>query len=185
MEKHSNPTRSGQSIGICLAQKNAGFTLIEVIVGLVILGVVVGVVALSLGRNTGVERLRAATQRAQALISTHCRQNAILQGQVIGVLVGSDRYQFVSLFDDTWLPIPSAQAEVLHSGTEVWVSLDGRRAEAREHIGEQPQIFCLPTGELTPFSLHFELIDPPLRHSLQGASNGHLEIADEAIEVRA
>lgn len=162
-----------------------GFTLIEVLVGLVILAVVVGVVALSLGRDTGVERIRTAAQRAQALISTNCRQSAMLQGQVIGVLVGNEQYAFVSLFEDTWLPVPGTKSERLSPGIEVWASLDGRRTEARDQVGERPQILCLPTGELTPFTLHFEIsqAQTALRHSLQGASNGHLEVTENAVEL--
>ena len=113
-----------------------GFTLIEVLVVVVILAVVVTVVTVTLGRDRGPARLQLAAERAQALITAHCRQNAILQGRLIGVVVDTHEYAFVSQFQDQWLPLNQVRNEVLAPGVSVWVSLDGRRAEVAEDDGE-------------------------------------------------
>jgi general secretion pathway protein H len=173
------PTNSSSPRQLRLTNKrSAGFTLIEILVGLVILGVVVGVVALSLGRDRGVGRLRVAAERAQALISTHCRQSAILQGRLIGVAFAEDEYFFTNRWEGQWLPLPEVKSEPLPAGIEVWISQDDRRVEEREDISDPPQILCLPSGELIPFELHFELPEPRHSITLKAASNGDFELGE-------
>lgn len=143
---------------------------------MVIVGIVVGVVALSLGRDRGPARLRIAAERAQALITAHCRQGAILQGRVVGVHVTPTEYEFLVYQGELWQPLPQSRVEELSSGLEAWVSLDGRRADGTDDELPQPQILCLPSGELTPFQIHFELADDALELTLSGRANGQLEV---------
>jgi general secretion pathway protein H len=173
------PAKTPATTGSTLAaRRSAGFTLIEILVGLVILGVVVGVVALSLGRDRGVGRLSVAAQRAQALISTHCRQSAILQGRLIGVAFTADEYFFVNRWEGEWLRLPGVKTELLPPGIEVWISQDNRRVEEREALNDLPQILCLPSGELIPFELHFELPEPRHSITLKASSNGDFELGE-------
>ena len=135
-------------------QKSAGFTLIELLVVLVIMGVMISLVTLSIG---GQNRERETHQAALRLISLMrlASDEAVLNGKLIGWQIDEQQYQFMQRHEGKWVgvaddrlfksnPLPAW----LHSEFEV----EGRPVELLDS-SEQPQLFFLPSGELTAFRL--------------------------------
>ncbi|GAB4190246.1 MAG: GspH family T2SS minor pseudopilin variant ExeH [Wenzhouxiangellaceae bacterium] len=160
-----------------------GFTLIELLVGLVIIAVVATAVSLTLGRDRGPQRLLQSAQRMQAMITTHCRQAAILQGQVIGLLVDGESYQFLTQQDEYWLPAAGLEATDLPAGIQAWTWLDGQpvRPDLSRDELPRPQVLCLPSGEMTPFSIRLQLATPATVVHLEGAGGGDLRLLHDAL----
>jgi len=129
-----------------------GYTLLEVLVVMVILGVMSGFIILSLRGNPEGARLSEAADRIAALVQLQCEE-ALLGNRTMRMRLDDSGYRFEvanrSGWEDhgkdvfrsrTW-PVPLAAR----------LSIDGR-ADAMGTAGDN-FIYCLPTGELTPFEL--------------------------------
>ena len=119
---------------------------------MVILGVLSGFIILSLRGNTEAERLSEAADRVAALVQLQCEE-ALLGNHAMRMRLDNSGYRFEvstrsgwekhgrDVFRSRTWPVPLA-ARLTVDG---WADAMG--------IGGDNHVYCLPTGELTPFEL--------------------------------
>ncbi len=133
-----------------------GLSLLEVLVVMAIVAVLVAAITLSFGGGDS-RRLENAARRAQALIELAC-DRASLSGSDMGIRVSRDRLEFGFIDVAGWHAIEgndSAEAlrpRVLGEGVSLQLRSDGRELRLDGEAGG-PQLACLGSGELTPFTL--------------------------------
>ncbi|MBL4583676.1 MAG: type II secretion system minor pseudopilin GspH [Pseudomonadales bacterium] len=147
----------------------SGFTLIELLVVLVIMGVMISLVTFSTGIQN---RERETHQTALRLISLMrlASDEAVLNGKLLGWQLSEQQYQFMQREEGNWQAVPDDRLLKLNPlppwlATELEV--EGRLVEplvepAQTAEPEQlPQLFILPSGEMTAFKLDlFDKNDP-------------------------
>ncbi|MBT8131180.1 MAG: type II secretion system minor pseudopilin GspH [Gammaproteobacteria bacterium] len=175
---HTGPTRF----------RAGGFTLLELMVVVIIIGVIVTLAVVSLGDNAA-QRLDDESFRFSSLIRL-AADEAILQGQEIGLEVNRDGYSFHT-FDDQlrqWLPFSGERLfrqRTMSDGIELELRLDDQTFElplAEDEDGNeavQPQILLLSSGETTPFDLIIEMPALDKQVVLRGLGNGVVETLTE------
>ena len=121
--------------------------------------------------------LRDDLGRLAALLKRNC-QDALLSGQHLGIQVGDGGYDVFRHDGNNWVNIKSDSVIYRHwdwSGD--WqMDLEFQGRDAQINGGEDtPQLICLASGELLPFSL---VLSEGISHSLvlSGRTNGHVEI---------
>lgn len=93
--------------------RDAGVTLVEILVVLVLIGVMAGAIGLSLG-NAG--KGDAADREARLLAArlTRAADEALLTGEPMAVVWGDDRYRFVRFHEGAWIAFDVAQLSTEH-----------------------------------------------------------------------
>ena len=129
-----------------------GFTLIEIAVVVLIIVIILGLVSVNLepDRNAAV---RDEAQRLAFLLHT-AQQEAVLEGKVLAVALGSQGYSFLLLNDKNEFK-PIAQDDVLRSRPlppDISISsVDIEGASEKD----ASRLIILPTGELPEFTVTF------------------------------
>jgi len=113
--------------------RNAGFTLIEIMVVMLIIGIIMGMAALSINLNqsnileTEIKRMRALTVMAT--------EEVIIQGEEMAVEIHSNGYQFLRLLQSQdqwqWQPVNEDKlfrARCFPEGIELKLELEGEPA---------------------------------------------------------
>lgn len=159
-------------------RRQAGLSLIEVLVVLVILGVLAGALTLSLGGQAE-RRLENEARRIQALIGLAC-ERALLTGVDIGWRFEAEGWRFGLLRREGWVPLPASPAEELRPrpwdpGMRFSLRRQGLLLDPAADP-DQPQLVCLASGELTPFELELGHEGSTLRWRLLGRGDGRLEL---------
>lgn len=134
-----------------------GFTLIELLVALVIIGIVVSLAVLAIGDNR-LERAREVATQVMAL-SDLAREQAIFNGADYALNVWREGYQFHQLQNGRWTPLAGDaefRARSLPEGLSFTLYLEGLEAELPWAPKDQPQVFILSSGEITPFELRIK-----------------------------
>jgi len=161
--------RCSRKVGANASHYAAGFTLIELLVVLVIMGVMISLVTFSTGIQN---RERETHQTALRLISLMrlASDEAVLNGKLLGWQLSEQQYQFMQREEGNWQAVPDDRLLKLNPlppwlATELEV--EGRLVEplvepAQTAEPEQlPQLFILPSGEMTAFKLDlFDKNDP-------------------------
>ncbi|WP_372872586.1 type II secretion system minor pseudopilin GspH [Shewanella sp.] len=156
--------------------KARGFTLIEVLLVVLLMGIAAAAVTLSLP-SSGIkpELDKAATQFVAA--TDLIRDEAVLSGQFLGVVVEENQYQYVIFKEGKWNRLendrllalremqPGISLNLIVEGLpldqeeeqESWFDepfIDEPSAEEKAKNPE-PQILVFPSGEMTAFELNF------------------------------
>ncbi|MCL2919370.1 type II secretion system minor pseudopilin GspH [Shewanella litorisediminis] len=156
--------------------RQRGFTLIEVLLVVLLMGIAAAAVTLSLP-GSGVKPVldKAASQ---FLVATDLiRDEAVLSGQFLGVVVDEDNYQYVVLHEGKWHKLENDRllaARNMEPGVRMSLVVEGLPLDQEEEdeswfdepfIDEptaeqkaknpEPQILVFPSGEMTAFELTF------------------------------
>ncbi len=146
-------------------RRQAGFTLIEILVVIVILGVVIAIATVSVGV---LGRDREVEDQARRLwaVMTQGREEAELQGRDLGVFLDDASYEFM-MFDPRrsgWVVVEGDELlarRELPQGVKMRLWLESRevvlkqtRAPTEAELKKRaPQIVMLASGEIMPYRL--------------------------------
>jgi general secretion pathway protein H len=162
------------------SRASRGFSLIEVLVVIAVLAVATGIAVVAV-RGVGIERTLEREARRFVDFARLACDRAVATGREHGLHVATRRYGASLPRRGAWTlerggalaPIEVAEGVVLVLArddvvVEIGVALDG-----------EPQLVCLPSGELTPFELRFAAIAGAAEERVRGRFDGRVErVAD-------
>lgn len=165
-----------------------GFTFLEILAVVVIIAITVTFAGLSLGSRAAEDRLDTEARRLEALLRL-AADEAIVQGEEIGLLVASDGYAFYHLEDNRWAAYEegSLRERSLPEDLKLRLVSDGREdlplplptdtgADGDEAKRPSPQILLLSSGELTPFVLELHASGLSSHYRAEGSLTGQIEL---------
>lgn len=181
--------------------RQAGFTLLEVLLVALLMGLAASAVTLSISSAGPEQVLNKQAQRFMAATEL-VLDETVLSGQFIGIVVDETQYQFVLYNEGKWVPIEQDKmlaTQQLEPGIKLDLILDGMplmqedeeqdswfdepfidELSAEEKIkNPQPQILLFPSGEMTPFELRFTTVDDrrqPIESLVVGDALGRLSL---------
>jgi general secretion pathway protein H len=162
-------------------QRQAGFTLLELMVVLVLIGIIFGFAVLSLGGDKIAEAMEQETRRLVTLISL-ASDEAVIRGDEIAILFADTDYSFLVLGADGWGVAPEADRLLkeyqLPPGVRLILEVEGEAPELTppdEENSLSPQVFILSSGEMTPFSVIFQSDQSQYRYHLTVSQMGESE----------
>lgn len=140
----------------------SGFTLLELLVGMVIIGVLLGAVGLAFP-DSAARRTELAAERALALLQLAC-ERAQTTGRDIGIGIARQQLAFGPFSGRQWQRIADSPAEALRprqldAAVTLALRVDAREIAVADALPVLPQVACLASGEMTPFTL--DIIGPP------------------------
>lgn len=167
-------------------RQQKGFTLLEILAVVVIIGITITFASLSLGSRAGEDRLASEAERLQALLVL-AADEAIVQGEEIGLLVAADGYAFYHLQENQWTAFEqgSLRERSLPAGMTLYLASDGQEdvqiplpKDQGKNPDKQPspQILMLSSGELTPFVLQLRAEHLNAFYQAEGKITGQIEM---------
>lgn len=165
-------------------QSLTGFTLIEVMVVIVLIGLMASAVQFTFNGNDPDKVLDKESQRFSAIFNT-AAEYSMLNNIELGLMVEDNTYQFLAFDGEAWvrtsdtpflapytlpetvtivltlddLPLDEPPLiNVLHEENEE-SDLEFSGSELDEEEKLIPQVYILSGGDLTPFTLRFQLTD--------------------------
>jgi general secretion pathway protein H len=163
-------------------QRQAGFTLLELLVVMLIIGIIISFASLSIGQNTS-RVVQDEAERLQGLLRM-ASEEAVLQGRELALEFSRDGYRFLELNSKgDWLPIEQDKLfreRPLPPVVHLHLLVEGVVAnfDDKEH---PPRILALSSGELTPFELELS-IDDGESYQLQGQVDGKLQLIRDDVD---
>lgn len=181
--------------------RQAGFTLLEVLLVALLMGLAASAVTLSMS-NAGPEQvLKKQAQRFMAATEL-VLDETVLSGRFVGIVVDDTQYQFVLYNEGKWVPIEQDKmlaTQQLEPGISLDLMLDGMPLMQEDEQDDswfdepfidelsaeekkknpQPQILLFPSGEMTPFELRFITVDDrrqPIESLVVGDALGRLSL---------
>ncbi|ATP47274.1 type II secretion system protein GspH [Pseudomonas putida] len=129
-------------------RRSRGFTLLELLLVMLLAGIALGVAGLA----GGGDRQRLAYREAGLLLQVvqHARQQAVLEGQALGLRIDPHGYQLMLRAGPVWAAAGQRRAIEL----DLQLEIDGV-AVALHGPASGAQLVFASTDEYTPFSLHF------------------------------
>jgi general secretion pathway protein H len=178
-------------------RRHGGFTLLEILAVIVIIGITVSFASLSLSSRAVDERLASEADRLLALLKLSADE-AVVQGEEIGLLVAGDGYAFYHLEDNTWTAYPEGplRERSLPDGMRLYLASDGReevqlplpqdndRNAQTKKKQTEPQILMLSSGELTPFVLELRADHLPVYYRAEGKITGQISMERLGVKAR-
>lgn len=166
-----------------LKARNAGFTLLEILVVIVIIGIILSFASLSIGRSTD----RVAQEESQRLagLITLAAQEAVLQSREMALQFTPGGYEFVVFDKDQWRRISgddTLRERRLPEGVRLDINVEGEavalgKADA-EKPASQPRIYLLSSGEVTPFQITLQSKANGSSYQLKGDVGGRVEMSE-------
>jgi general secretion pathway protein H len=159
-----------------------GFTLLELLVVVVIIAVLAGALALAVGLATGPGVAEREARRMERLLGLAC-ERAILSGRDYGLAIHAHGYSFAVRGAEGWMSFAAGADAVfapreLPGGLALHLDRDGRAVLVPDEPPQQPQLGCVASGEMTPFTLEFEHGADP-RWRVVGQFDGTLRVVPE------
>lgn len=162
-------------------QRQAGFTLLELMVVLVLIGIIFGFAVLSLGGDKIAEAMEQETRRLVTLVSL-ASDEAVIHGDEIAILFTDKDYSFLMLGPDGWGVAPEADRLLkeyqMPPGVRLTLEVEDETPElipSDEENSLSPQVFILSSGELTPFTVIFQSDQSQYRYHLTVSQMGESE----------
>ena len=143
------------------AQRDAGFSLTELMIVVFIMGVVSSFILLSAPPSRLPLEDKAEDVR---LLLRQASEESVISGTAYGALVGEREVQLVRRWEGTWLPVSGARVGVPR---DVMLTLDSDSAEQSEGT---PQIIFDPIGSASPATLLLDTPDAVLAVSVTPAA---------------
>jgi len=143
----------------CDRAKQAGFTLIEILVVIFIIGIVTGVALLSMSHNENSEIKTFASELTQMV--SMAEEQAMLEPKIMGISLDHFAVNFSSLQKNRrtqkseWLPTNNnvLSKYSIPENIEVSLHMDGKPVKLYGG-GHAPQIIFSTNGDVTPFILY-------------------------------
>ncbi|WP_257387540.1 type II secretion system minor pseudopilin GspH [Tahibacter caeni] len=156
--------------------RDAGFTLIEILVVVVILAVLAAAVTIAMAGSGGERQLEREAERLQALLGYAC-EHAEIGGRAVGLSLVDGGFVFSQQDGENWKPFVQGELRDRQwpANLRAELSRDGRRIEIPPQPPEVPPVICFASGELTPFRLELGLPDLGLRWRLDGSIAGDVK----------
>ncbi|MCL1090344.1 type II secretion system minor pseudopilin GspH [Shewanella profunda] len=159
-----------------LKLRQAGFTLMEVMLVILLMGLTAAAVTMSIG-NSGPQQAVERTALQFIAATELVLDETVLSGQFIGIVIEKTSYQFVFYKDGKWSPLEKDRMlseKQMDTGMSLNLVLDGlplvqEDEEDKSWFDEpfieastedkkkypEPQIMLFPSGEMSAFELSF------------------------------
>lgn len=166
-------------------QRKSGFTLIEVLVAVAVVAIVALVVGIGLSGLGGDRELEREAKRLKSHIDYAC-ETALLNGRSIGLVQTTQGgYRFLEREAGQWQPItdqPALGEHRLPANMRLTLKRENRKVPplSNETESKRPQLACLASGELTPFTAELEASGADQRFVIVG----HIDTQTEMRHVQ-
>ncbi len=166
-------------------QHKSGFTLIEVLVAVAIVAIVALVVGIGMSGLGGDRELEREAKRLKSHIDYAC-EIALLNGRSMGLMqTRNGGYEFLQRIGGQWLPIkdqPVLAAHRLPANMRLSMKRENQKLPLSSENTEarRPQIACLASGEMTPFTAELEASGADQRFVIVG----HIDMQTEMHHVQ-
>lgn len=159
-----------------LKLRQAGFTLMEVMLVILLMGLAAAAVTMSIG-NSGPQQALERTAQQFIAATELVLDETVLSGYFVGIVVEKTSYQFVYYKDSKWHPLEKDRIlseKQMDPGVTLNLVLDGLPLVQEDETDEswfeepliepsaedkkkhpEPQILLLPSGEMSAFELSF------------------------------
>lgn len=156
-----------------------GFTLLEIMVVVVIIGIVLTFVTLTAGGDSRAEQMQREAERLLVLLEL-AQEEAVMRSEQLALRIGETDYEFMILEDGQWASLTDdrpLRPRKLPAGIELRLELqDNPPPGLTAENEEQPQIFLLSSGEMTPFVLTLAAAETEQRFHIKASLLGRLEL---------
>jgi general secretion pathway protein H len=175
-------------------RREAGFTLLEVLVVLVIIGIITSMAVVSTGVLGRDHEIQEEARRFVAVVG-QAHEEAQIEGRDFGLRFDSSGYDFLEFdaLNQRWLPVggdPLLRARALPEGVRLELLLEDREIQLkpREAPTEQrkiePQVLLYGSGELVAFELRLRREGTDNVVGVIGSVEGKVELKS-AVDERA
>lgn len=161
-------------------RKQAGYTLIEILVVMVIISIVGSVALLTMSHNRNT-RYRDFTSALTTTLN-FAEQQSLLTSNLIGLMMTSNGFQFYTYHSthdasSPWQVITTGplQPRIFPSHTYVKLAIQGVPVTLAEDFSHPaPQIVFSTNGDVTPFTLSIGASATALRYQIVGNLGGEI-----------
>jgi general secretion pathway protein H len=178
-------------------QRQAGFTLLEVLLVAMLMGLIATAVTLSMGGAKGDRELDKQARRFMATLQ-QAQEYSVMDGRLVGLRVEDNGWQFMTrapkdrkwraLTDDKILgqvTLPEEMTLAITLEGFSWrTDSDEKTERSRDEQERTPQVLIFPGGELTPFvlALSQQTDDEKYLRTVKGDEFGRLSLLEDAVE---
>ena len=144
-------------------RRQAGFTLLEIMVTMVLIGIIASFAVLSLPGKSPTERLAGESRRLIAVLEM-TQQDALLRGDQRGVYFTETGYNLMAFQGGRGgrggaNGFTSERAYQLPAGLRLQLWVEGRQVDFKKATADLPQVLLLSSGEMTSFTVIFDEAD--------------------------
>jgi general secretion pathway protein H len=186
-----------------VSTKSNGFTLIEILVVLVLLGLISSIALTTVGGGNQYREMQNEVRRLQAVLLM-ASDEAVFSNEEIGVMIESDYYAFLSFNEQEGSWEDSQNYSLRTHALPEWITIDFQREGKERKIlgahskkfldgeseyagdlgimdgieqGKKPHFMLLSSGEITGFTIGFQLTDQPdTRIEIKSTDQGDIVI---------
>nr|WP_256351379.1 GspH family T2SS minor pseudopilin variant ExeH [Aeromonas sp. sif0611] len=189
--------RHADGAGLVKPYRQAGFTLLEVLLVAMLMGLVATAVTLSMGGARGDRELDKQARRFMATLQ-QAQEYSVMDGRLLGLRVEERGWQFMSRNpkDRKWqaltgdkilgqVQLPEEMTLTVELEGFSWrTDSDEKNEQGRDEKERTPQIFVFPGGELTPFMLTLsqQVDDEKYLRTVKGDEFGRLSLLEDEEE---
>ena len=175
-------------------RRQAGFTLLEVLVVIVIIGILTSMAVISVNVLGGDHEMQQEAERLQAIL-LQSREDAIMQSRDLGLRLDETAYEFLEYDGRTgkWVAVendPLLRARTLPEGLRLGLRVEDRAVQlktmqpATDRDPISPQVVLQAAGDLVPFDLLLSREGTDQKRRVSGTLDGKIEVHDDAQEAR-